>query len=110
MATIRVARLDGEPVAVEARKFSHYIGNVQYWFAYHDSIQCRGFVTVTHIDTGMRVFDLSHSARAAALGDDKQAAKAQLDAFIKEKGAQWIRSVIDRAPALPPVKRAKQAA
>lgn len=43
---------DGTNQTIEARKFCHYVENIQFWFAYHKSISDVGSITVTHIDSG----------------------------------------------------------
>lgn len=87
--------LDGTKQPVEGRKFCHYIGGVQYWFAYHAPIGQSFGLQITHIESGLKVQTVSAINRQSHLGDDKAAAKATLDQLIEKVGADKVRKVID---------------
>ena len=95
MTSITIRGPDFE-AKVEGRKFSHYIGNIRYWFAYHKPYKQMFGLQVTHLDSGFKVCDAAGLV-TATLGDDKAAAKMALDQLIKRVGAEKIRSVIDNA-------------
>lgn len=98
MAAITIRGKDGFEAKIEARRFSHYIGNIRYWFAYHKPYKQPMGLQVTHIDSGFKVCDAS-GLRMACLGDDKAAAKMALDQLIERVGAERVRSVINSAVA-----------
>lgn len=91
---VMLAMLDGTRQPVEGRKFSHYIGGIQYWFAYHTPIGQNYGLQVTHLETGNKVCMVDAITRQAHL-DDKSAAKATLDLLIAKVGADRVRKVID---------------
>lgn len=83
---------------VEARRFSFYIKNVQFWFAVHDAIGDRAALAVTHLKTGLLACKVGPTSRLAGVGmDDVALAKAELTRLIAEKGADRVYDVIRRA-------------
>ena len=85
---------DGSNVSVEAREFSHHIGNIKHWFACHESVDHYG-LAVTHLESGIAVGVVDTMTRASSHGDNKLAAKMFLAKLIVTHGAEKIRSVID---------------
>ena len=79
---------------VDARRFSHYVKNCRFWFAYHRSTDHVACMQVTHIDSGNRVCLIAHNTQCAYLGDDKSAAKRSIDMLIEKHGADRIYSVL----------------
>lgn len=82
---------------VEGRKFTHYIGGVRDWYGHHVE---GGILTVTHIETGMRVCTVPYMARIAGVGmKDKDLCKNALVKLESNRGAERIRAAIKAAEA-----------
>lgn len=96
MATMKIKTSSG-PVEVEGRRFSHYIGNVRFWFFYHRSTDHVAMQQVTHHASGIRVCFVSANTRIACLGDEIGAARLSLDKLAQEKGADIVRDALCRA-------------
>lgn len=92
-------QIEGKRVDVPGRYFSHYVANIQYWFALHDAPD-HVAKSITHADSGMRVCLLGPTSILAALGDEMLAARSELDKVITRVGAERIRSVMAGAPAI----------
>ena len=90
---------NGGTQTIEAKKFSHYIGGVRYWFAYHKSLTTIETV-ITHVESGVRVTSIPHMTLAASYGDTKHAAKMTLDELVARVGAPRVRSALDAAAKL----------
>lgn len=103
MSEFRVRMKAGDIQRVPGRKFSHYIGGVQYWFFYHEGLSEHG-LTVSALDSGLKVLHVPINSRMAALGDDKLACKAEIDKLIARVGADRVRCVIDAALKLDEVQ------
>ena len=98
MATITIRGAGDFEAKIEARRFSHYIGGIRYWFAYHKPYKQLFGLQVTHIDSGFKVCDAA-GLRMTCLGDDKAAAKMALDQLIERIGAEKFASVVKNAIA-----------
>ena len=76
--------------------FKEYIGNIQEdFFARTDD----GFLVVTEKSTGMRVGQVPHTMRAAAL-NDKAAAKQFVQSIAEKVGAPAFRAAIAKHPRI----------
>lgn len=76
--------------------FKEYIGNIQEdFFARTDD----GFLVVTEKSTGMRVGQVPHTMRAAAL-NDKAAAKRFVQSIAEKVGAPAFRAAIAKHPRI----------
>lgn len=96
-----VIQPDGSQVRIavpDAKRFSHYVKNVRFWFAYH--FDQFGNMTVSHWDSGARVCLVSIPTRQACLGGDKGAAKLAIDNLCKEKGADRVHGILQRAETM----------
>lgn len=96
MAKRKIFMADGSFLEVEGRRFSHYVGNIQFWFFLHKTVGGHG-LTVTHFESGKRVCDVPHHVVAACLNDTKAAAKMELDKLVARAGAERVRSVLSGA-------------
>ncbi len=84
----------------DARRFSHYIGNIRFWFAVHQSPENVGTLTVSHWESGKRVTMVSTTERIAGVGlSDKELAKLALDKLVAKHGAARVESVLRAAEA-----------
>lgn len=90
------ANIEGQRQDFPARRFSHYIGSVRYWFALHKGISHIG-MAVSHWDSGKLVRPIPVGYQIACLGDDKAAAKMTLDKLVESVGAERVQSVLNQA-------------
>lgn len=90
---------DGSRTATPARRFSHTIEGVKYWFAFH---RVAGVLTVSDWASGVRVTEVSSTTLAACLGDEKDAAKLALVNVLADKGAANIARALIAAVAANP--------
>lgn len=87
----------GKPsIEIECRKFSHYIKNCRFWFAYHKSIDSHG-LTVSHFASGKKITDIGYSELSACLNDEKSAAKMAIDKLVARAGADKVYTVLCQA-------------
>lgn len=93
---LKVTLANGLTQEVEARKFSHYIGNTRYWFAYHKAVDRIG-LTVSHLDSGKRIDAIPAGYVLACLRDEKAAAKMTIDKLVERAGIDKVRSVLNAA-------------
>lgn len=93
MAKLKITMQSGEVLEVTGRRFSHYVGPYRFWFFLHKSVDAHGF-GVTHYDSGKRVLQIPANSVLACLGDEKAAAKMELDKLVERVGAERMRSVL----------------
>jgi hypothetical protein len=100
MQTFQAAIGDERRPVPEAKRFSHYIGGVRYWFAVHPAPDYVASLSVSHWDSGKRACLITPTERAAAVGmDDKALAKVALDKLVTKHGAARVASVLRTAEA-----------
>lgn len=97
MPAYNVATAEGATRKVEGRKFAAYIKNIRYWFLVH---QEAGRTILSDFESGYRIDDVPHLTLVAARGDIVLAAKAHLAAFVKQRGEDRVKDVLDHAPKL----------
>lgn len=86
-------------VQVEGRKFAHHVDGVRFWFICHEGIGAPHTIVITHYLSGKRVLDVSLTTRIACCGDNKAAAKRELDRLVERAGAAKMRAVLQAAEA-----------
>lgn len=91
-------RADGDKTPIEAKKFKHWIGNVEHWFCVHESLNFIGQWTVSDWDSGYRVTDVPYMNLIACLNDTKAAAKMTIDKLIDTRGEGRVLQVLRNAP------------
>lgn len=94
MPKIKLTMADGQVIETEGRRFSHYVGNIQFWFLLHKPVDAPFGYDVSHKDSGKKVLRIKQTSLAACCGDEKAAAKMDLDALINRVGAPRVRSVL----------------
>lgn len=87
----------GGPVTIEGQRFSHYVGNVRFWFVVHDAHDAANLVVVTHLDSGYRVCQVPFMSLQTMGGDRPTAARAALDALKARIGEDKVYSVLANA-------------
>lgn len=98
MAKVKICIHNGKPLEIEAERFTFYINNVRFWFAVHESKDSVGVLTISELETGMRVTDIPYITRAASpTRSNKELAKKQLESFCSEKTHQRVYDAIIRA-------------
>lgn len=98
MQVFKMYTTTGERVAVpDAKRFSHYINNVRFWFAYHRPNDFAPGLTVSHWDSGMRVCSVSTLELNACRNDPKDAAKYALDKLCERVGGARVASKLREA-------------
>lgn len=83
-----------------AQRFSHYIGNIRFWFAVHECPSHVATLAVSHWESGKRCTLISPSEQIAAVGTDRKAqAKLALDKLVQKHGAERVQAVLRAAEA-----------
>jgi hypothetical protein len=68
---------------IPARRFSHYVDNVRFWFAVHLSTQFVGQLTVSHWESGKAVYHIDTMARTAGVGmSDPDLGRARINKLV----------------------------
>jgi hypothetical protein len=99
---IYMAEAQARTREVEARRFSYYVENVQYWFAVHKDVGHVGCLAVSHWDSGKRVALITPLEQIAAVGMDEPAqARAALGKLVAKHGAARVASVLRAAKVQP---------
>lgn len=108
MPKYKLAGKDGSIIDVEGRRFAFYVGNVQYWFIVHPSLQGHGY-SISEKSTGFGVADVPHSTLAACAGNEVEAAKRTVHLTVSRAGADRFKQAIKKAEAqLAELRAAKQ--
>lgn len=82
----------------EAKRFSHYVQNVRFWFAVHPTPGQHGALTVSHWGSGKRVCVVPAISRIAGVGvKDQDIARAEIDKLCARVGEARVRSVLAAA-------------
>lgn len=92
-------RQDGDQTPIEAKRFAHYIGTIQHWFCWHESLNHVNGWTVSDWDSGYKVVDFSAFEVMACRGDKKDAARLVLNRLIERAGESRVLEVLRNAPA-----------
>lgn len=95
---LNITGANGLTVAVvDAHKFTVYVDNIAYQFAYHDAHDRSNQLVVTDPKSGMRVCLVPYTTRLACTGDDKAAAKMAVNQLVARVGGERFRKVVDNA-------------
>ena len=82
----------------DARRFSAYVNNVQFWFAVHRPVNCQAGLTVSHWHSGARVCDITPTSIAAGAGMSwPELARAAIARLCEEKTTARVYDVLRRA-------------
>jgi hypothetical protein len=90
------ANIDGKLTELPAKRFSHYINNIQFWFALHDSPDRVASLTVSHWASGKRVALIGPSERCGQK-NNKELAVAALDRLVENQGAERVCQILTAA-------------
>jgi hypothetical protein len=100
MATKFKILMNGKREEYPARRFSHYIDNVQFWFALHKPVDYTSGLTISHWATGKRVLHIGPTALFAGVGmKDQDIARAELTKFANNKGQIRVAEILRAAEA-----------
>lgn len=103
------ALINNERKEIPARRFSHYVDNVRFWFAVHPSTQFVGQLTVSHWDSGKAVCRIDNMTRIAGVGmSDPDLGRAQINKLVGCVGAIKVAKVLRSAES--PAQVAESAA
>ena len=91
-------RHDGDQTPIEAKRFAHYIGTIQHWFALHENIEGGHGWTVSHWDSGYRVLHVPNITLMACPGREKDAAKLALNNLVELHGESLVHRKLMAAP------------
>ena len=92
------ACINGERKELAARRFAHYVDNVQFWFAVHPSLDHVGELTVSHFDSGNAVCRISVMSRLHGTGQSNPAlGRAEINKLVGRVGAIKVASVLRKA-------------
>jgi hypothetical protein len=92
-------RKDGDQTPIEARKFSHYVGQVRHWFCFHESLEHVNEWTVSHFESGWKVTTFNSITLMACRSDKRDAARMALNKLIERVGESKVAGVLNSAPA-----------
>lgn len=92
-------RHDGDQTPIEARKFKHWIGVYEHWFALHPSLNNVTGYDVSDWDSGMRVTSVPAMFLITCKGDEKDAARLALNKLIELHGESKVHDKLKNAPA-----------
>lgn len=89
------ALINGERKELPARRFSHYVDNVRFWFAVHPSLSNVGELTVSHWDSGKAVCHVSTTARIHGTGQSEpDLGRAEINKLVGRVGAIKVAKVL----------------
>jgi hypothetical protein len=92
------ALINGERKEIPARRFSHYVDNVRFWFAVHPSTQFVGQLTVSHWESGKAVCHIDNLTRIAGVGmSDPDLGRAQINKLVGRVGAIKVSTTLREA-------------
>lgn len=92
------ACINDERREIPAKRFSHYVDNVRFWFAVHDSVSDVGKLTVSHWDSGKIVCNIPYISRLAGANmSDANLGRAEIDKLVARVGAKRVASVLRSA-------------
>ena len=83
-----------------ARRFSHYVDGVRFWFAIHDPVDYTSGLTVSHWESGKRLLHIGPSILAAAHGmKPADIGRAEINKLVGRVGAIKLAEVLRAAEA-----------
>lgn len=92
------AEIKGERVEFPARRFSHYVGGVRYWFALHEPINVYGGLCVSDWESGKVLLHISVTELACAVNTrDQEVARRCVDKLCTRATSQKVKSVLGAA-------------
>ena len=90
--------IGGERKEIAARRFSHYVDNVRFWFAVHPSTQFVNQLTVSHWESGKAVCHIDNMTRIAGVGmSDPDLGRAQINKLVGRVGAIKVSTTLREA-------------
>ena len=90
--------VNGARKEIPARRFSHYVDNVQFWFAVHPSLANVSELTVSHWDSGMAVCHISAMTCIHGTGMSNPAlGRAEINKLVGRVGAIKVAKVLRSA-------------
>ena len=92
-------RNDGDQTPIEAKRFAHYIGTSQHWFAVHENLENGRGYTVSHWDSGYRVAHVPAMLLISCNGDAKAAARLTITKLVEMHGEGLVHRKLANAPA-----------
>jgi hypothetical protein len=92
-------RHDGDQTPIEAKRFAHYVGTIQHWFAVHKNMEGGHGYTVSHWDSGYRVAHVPAMLLISCNGDAKAAAKLTITKLVEQHGESRVHRSLAGAPA-----------
>lgn len=96
------ACVTGERKEIAARRFSHYVDNIQFWFAVHPSLNNVGELTVSHFDSGMAVCHIGVMSRLHGTGMSNPAlGRAEINKLVGRVGAIKVATTLRKAEEVP---------
>ena len=91
---------NGERKEYPARRFSHYVDGVRFWFAIHDPVDYVGGLTVSHWDSGKRVLHITPTVLAAGYRmSNAEIARAEINKLVGRVGAIRVAEILRAAEA-----------
>jgi len=94
--------VNGARNEIPARRFSHYVDNVQFWFAVHPSLSNVGELTVSHWDSGLAVCYVSPTTRIHGTGmKDPDLGRAEINKLVGRVGAIKVAKILRAAESAP---------
>ena len=91
---VKVSVPNSEPMEVEAKRFTIYLGNVAHQFCYHESISRTNEWTVTDIASGKKVAGFTSIDLAFLHHDKVIAAKNAIEKVVNRVGLPRFESVL----------------
>jgi hypothetical protein len=91
-------RHDGDQTPIEAKRFAHYIGTIQHWFAVHENLEGGHGYTVSHWDSGYRIAHVPAMLLISCNGKAKDAAKLTLTKLVERVGESLVHRKLTDAP------------
>jgi len=92
--------MNGERKDHPARRFSHYVDGVRFWFAIHDPVDYVGGLTVSHWDSGKRLLHITPTVLAASYRmSNAEIGRAEINKLVGRVGAIKVAEVLRAAEA-----------
>ena len=91
-------RLSGDQTPIEARKFKHWIGVYEHWFALHSSLNNVTGYDVSDWDSGLLVTNVPHMFLITCKGDAKDAARLARNKLVERYGESKVHDKLKNAP------------
>jgi hypothetical protein len=92
--------MNGERKEYPARRFSHYVDGVRFWFAIHDPVDYTSGLTVSHWDSGKRLLHIGPTVLAASYNmKPAEIGRAEINKLVGRVGAIKVAQVLRAAEA-----------